>query len=273
MASADLKAIFGLPPTEAINYLKRKGYNITFNWREMWKEAHTQSFTIAGVLKLDLLSDIRRELEKAIEQGISEQGFISELQPILERRGWWGKGLIVDEQTGEIEGKRLNPTRLETIFRTNTQTAYMAGRYQQFMENAKDRPYWLYTSVMDNRTRPDHKRFNGFVFRYDDPIWRYIWPPNGFNCRCSVRALSEDDVKRLGLTVSSSHGRIKFTEREMYEGDTIEAMYYDDPIYGKLFITDPGFDYNPGQVNYKPDLSQYPKDLVAAYKQEISHAH
>lgn len=45
----------------------------------------------------------------------------------------------------------------------------------------------------------------------DDPIWQTIYPPNGFNCRCKVRALSARDLERRGLSVNTK-SRVK-TER------------------------------------------------------------
>ncbi|MGF6283247.1 hypothetical protein [Pseudomonas silensiensis] len=46
------------------------------------------------------------------------------------------------------------------------------------------------------------------VIRHDDPIWSAIYQPNGFNCRCRVIALSEAAVRRRGLAVVSSEGRM-----------------------------------------------------------------
>lgn len=266
MATADLSAIFSLTPIEAIKFLKKKGYVISFNWREIWKEAHALSFTVAGVLKLDILTDIKGALEQALAEGSTQQQFINNLLPTLERKGWLGQGYLIDGATGEIEGKLLNPQRLETIFRTNTQTAYMAGRYQQMRDNVDYRPYWEYSAVMDGRARPSHAALNGRIFRYDDPFWDHFFPPNGFNCRCSVRARSEGDIKRLNLKVATSEGKLSEAEQLINEKESRPAMQFNDPVRGKEFIADPGFDYNPGKIVYQPDLSDYPKELVKQYE-------
>ena len=34
--------------------------------------------------------------------------------------------------------------------------------------------------------RPEHRVLHLFTARAEDPVWRKIYPPNGFNCRCSV---------------------------------------------------------------------------------------
>ncbi|MBA1302747.1 phage head morphogenesis protein, partial [Pseudomonas carnis] len=125
---ADLKAIFGLEPEQAIAYLKSKGYAITWNWQEMVDQAHDISFTVAKAMRLDLLSDIRGALETALQSGQTLKQFIAELQPVLESQGWWGKQVIVDSQ-GVGEMVQLgSPRRLKTIYQTNLQSAYMAGR-------------------------------------------------------------------------------------------------------------------------------------------------
>lgn len=266
MANNELAAIFNLEPTDSINYLRKKGYQISFNWREVWREAHAKSFTVAGVLKLDVLTDIKTALDDVLTTGGTFKSFLDNLMPTLEQKGWLGKGYLFDGDTGEIEGKLLNPRRLDTIFRTNTQTAYMAGRYKQMRENVEFRPYWMYVAVEDARTRPAHARFHGRVFRYDDPIWQYLFPPNGFNCRCSVRALSEADIKRLGLTVESSEGMLSEKEQLINEKESRPGIQYNGE-----FFADPGFDYNPGQAAFEPELADYPPALVAQYKRYIAH--
>ncbi|MGP6078832.1 phage head morphogenesis protein, partial [Pseudomonas aeruginosa] len=82
---ADLKAIFGLEPAAAIEYLKRKGYAITWDWQEMLDSAHDRAFTVAKAMRLDVLSDIREALERALQEGKTLKQFIEELQPVLER--------------------------------------------------------------------------------------------------------------------------------------------------------------------------------------------
>ena len=61
---------------------------------------------------------------------------------------------------------------------------------------------------MDSRTRPSHAALNGKILRYDDPFWNSFYPPNGWNCRCRVRALSESRLTRKGITPESSAGHI-----------------------------------------------------------------
>lgn len=252
---ADLKAIFGMEPKNAVAYLKAKGYAITWNWQDMLDQAHDQSFTVAKAMRLDLLSDIRGALETALQEGQTLKQFIADIQPVLESQGWWGQQVIVDsEGVGELV-QLGSPRRLKTIYQTNLQSAYMAGRKAEMEQTTETHPYWMYVAILDGKTRPSHRALHGQVFRHDDPIWSAIFPPNGFNCRCRVVALSEAAVKRRGLKVVSSEGRM-FTETVETGIDKRTGEIRTAPITGIrttdtagkaiTFRTDPGFNHAPG---------------------------
>lgn len=264
-ALPDLGYAIGLPPEKAIEYFEAKGYAIGFKWQDVWAEAHAKAFTVAGITKLDVLQDIRGELDALLKNGGTLQDFKNNLIPTLKQKGWWGKGQIVEQDSGEVLGKRLNPRRLETIFRTNMQTTYSAGRYQEQLASAESRPWWEYVAVLDNRTRPRHRALAGQIFRYDDPFWRSFYPPNGWNCRCRVRTRSARDIERKSLATSSSEGRLGETEQLIdRKGTTRRVPSYTTPS-GDVFTADAGFGYNPGRAAYQPELDRYDKDAARQY--------
>jgi uncharacterized protein with gpF-like domain len=55
-------------------------------------------------------------------------------------------------------------------------------------------PYWQYWTVGDLRVRPGHAELDGFTARAIDPVWRRIYPPWDFNCRCSVVPIPADEA-------------------------------------------------------------------------------
>lgn len=257
----NLSAVFGLPPEKAIEYFQAKGYAIAWDWHEVWQEAQARAFTVAKVMRADILEDIRGELQRGFEQGMTEAEFIRNLKPRLIAKGWWGQ--VINEETGEI-GQGGSPRRLKTIFRTNLQTGYMAGRYRAMMENTGSQPgarnWWMYVAVMDGRTRPTHAALNNRVFRFDDPLWRHYYPPNGFNCRCRIRALTDGDLAREGIAPSSSAGYLGETEvTDPRSGITRPVATLKLPGMDKTFSPDLGWSYNPGAAAFGNDVEMMRK--------------
>jgi SPP1 gp7 family putative phage head morphogenesis protein len=244
----DLGFATTLPPAKAIEYFESKGYVIGFNWHDVEDSAHATAFTVAGILKQDVLADVQQSLTQALKNGQTLAQFQASILPTLERKGWVGSGLKANPETGELEGKKLMPYRMETIFRTNMQSSYAAGRYQRMMENVAFRPYWEYDAIMDNRTRPAHAALNGRVFRYDDPIWTTIYPPNGYRCRCGVRARNERELEDHPIGLESSEDRMEWIDQPYgTDNETRRVQAYRDPKTGNVFTPDPGFHSNPGK--------------------------
>ncbi len=254
----DLIYAFGLKPEKAIEYFKSKGYTFSWNWQDTWQEAHAKAFTVAKAMRMDILQDIRESVQKALDDGITLRQFQKDLTPKLQAKGWWGKKLIGDAEGGQTV-QLGSPRRLATIYQVNMQTAYMAGRYKDMMDNVEDRPYWQYVAVLDAKTRPAHRALHGKVFRYDDPFWKSFYPPNGWNCRCRVRALSAADVKERGLEISEGGGSLREEEVLVSQrtGEEAKVTVYRDPKTGLDVYPDAGWSYNPGEAAWFPNLDKY----------------
>lgn len=260
-----LIALFGMPPKEAIAYLESKGLRITFNWAEMLDEAHARAFTVAKAMRLDVLRDIRTGILDALTTGKTLGQFEAELTPLLQAKGWWGKQIVVDSQ-GQAQQVQLgSPHRLKTIYQTNLQSAYMAGRMQAQMA-APSCIYLMYVAVMDGHTRVSHAALDGKIWRKDDPVWASIYPPNGYNCRCRTRGLTQGQLKREGLTVSESP---EVVTREVTAGKnnvtgelfrTVQRGVTVKDTHGKSITmwVDPGFNSSP--------LAGHTMDLLLAQK-------
>jgi len=223
----------------------------------MWQETQAKAFTVAKVMNTDILKDIRGALDEALNSGTTLRDFEKKLTPTLQAKGWWGKAEHVDTLTGEVSTVQLgSPRRLKTIYQTNMQTAYMAGRYRSMMESVDSHPYWQYVAILDGRTRPAHRAMNGRVFRYDDPLWGAMYPPNGFNCRCRVSAISAVEVKRDGIPIDSSEGRLIDHDIRMKDGSTVQVKALRIKVDGqdKLFAPDAGWSYNPGRAVFGNDV-------------------
>ncbi|QLB44506.1 phage minor head protein [Mannheimia pernigra] len=262
----------GLEPKQAIEFLQQKKLLAGKVFKqELFDSALGRATTISKLTSLEMTRDIYESMEKARREGKSFNEWKKTLTAEFERKGWIyghdkaisrgidGK-LLADPRTGEHFG---TPRRLNTIYRTNMQQAYSAARYQRYMDNVDNRPYWQYSAVGDQRTRPAHQALNGKIYRYDDPFWATFYPPNGFNCRCTVIALGERDLKRKGIDeVGSSEPFLVKAKRPKDKlGNQEETIGFKLPD-GTVRLADKGFDYNVGRLTYKPNLDLYPEKLA-----------
>ena len=281
MPSAPKFAI-GVEPKQAIEFLRQKKMLASkVLAKEMQDSALARATTIARLTSLDMTKDIYQSLETAMREGKGFHAWKKELVSEFERKGWiFGKEpsirgidghLLADPKTGEYFG---TPRRLNTIYRVNMQSAYSAARYQRLRDNVDNRPYWQYSAVGDARTRPAHLALSGKVYRYDDPFWATFYPPNGFNCRCTVIALGDRDLKRRGIDKpdDSSEFLVEVERPADKQGNREKTVGFKLPD-GTVRVTDKGFDYNVGRLNYKPNLDLYPEKLAHEFaKTEMSGA-
>ena len=262
----------GQTPEQAVEFLRQKKMLAAKVFAKDLKEsALARAATIARLSSAEMTKDIYQSLETAMREGKPLHQWKKELVGEFERKGWLAghdkkisKGidgkLLADPKTGEYFG---TPRRLNTIYRVNMQSEYSAARYQRLRDNVDNRPYWQYSAVGDARTRPAHLALSGKIYRYDDPFWTTFYPPNGFNCRCTVIALSDRDLARRGIDevgdsseflVEATRPADKFGNKEKTVGFKLAD--------GTVRIADKGFDYNVGRISYKPNLDLYPEKLA-----------
>lgn len=92
-------------------------------------------------------------------------------------------------------GYEFNVNWLKTEYNTAQAGAQMAHLWQSLKEN----DYITYSTVGDDRVRPAHVVLDGFTAPPTDKIWNTIFPPNDWNCRCTVIPGLKDDVNKYKL--------------------------------------------------------------------------
>lgn len=194
-----VKIDFQKTPDEIVNYLKNKGLKSTFSYKELQKEAHDKAFTVAKVMRTDLLSDIHESLLDSLKTGKNFEAWKKSIIPTLEKKGWWGTQEITNPKTGEIKKVIINSNRLKTIYDTNMRVAYQKQRYEEMMKLPFS-TYWMYRSALLENTRDSHRKLHGSVFHRDHEFWQENYPPNDWNCKCTVTAHSKKDIDKRGLT-------------------------------------------------------------------------
>ena len=193
---------FSLAPEKALEYLRNKGLLTTFFYDDIEKEMHHLAFTVAKMMRADLLGDVHDALLEAQKSGKRFDQFLKELRPTLQRKGWWGRKDIVNPDTGEVKTVTIGARRIRNIFNTNMRVSYAVARCRQ-MKALETMVYWRYSAVLDRATRPTHAARNGTILHRDDPWWKTNYPPNGWGCRCKVRAYSAGQIARRKWKISS----------------------------------------------------------------------
>ena len=135
-------------------------------------------------------------------------------------------------------GWEASTYRLKQIYRINSDIAYASGRYREQEALIEFAPIWIYDAVMDSNTRPEHAELNGKALRADDPFWQYFYPPNGYACRCTVRAMTQDRFDRKNIPLESSTGKLKTVKVDV-SGETYNTHAY------KGIKVDVGWDNKP----------------------------
>jgi SPP1 gp7 family putative phage head morphogenesis protein len=227
-----------LPPKEAIAYFRQKGLTSSFAWQDVWQEEHAKAFTVAKMASRDLLEETRRLLDEAISNGTTFETFKKELVPTLKAAGWWGKQKMVDPSTGEARLVQLgSDRRLRTIFDVNLRTSYMQGNWQRAQATKGAFPYLMYNAIRDNRTRPQHRAWDGVCLPIDDPWWDTHYPPCGWRCRCGTISFTRRMAEKHGITLEPP----KFPPKTYVNPRTGEVTIVETGI-------DPGWSYNVGKA-------------------------
>lgn len=176
----DINALSQLGIDQALRSLKNKGVDVK---GALTPDQLSKTFTISGIAKMDLLQDVKRDIEKAIEAGTSVDDFKQNYLSTLKKHGWTGQTTA--------DQKLVRPYRIEMIYRQSMDNAYAVGRFYELKAESNQYPYWEYVTKRDNRVRPKHKLLDGIIRRHDDPFWDSHTPPLDFSCRCLIQQVTD----------------------------------------------------------------------------------
>ena len=87
------------------------------------------------------------------------------------------------------EGEVFNQNYLRTEYNLTKQASLMAVKWQEL-----DAEYLQFSTVGDNRVRPEHKLFDKFTAKKTDPIWKRLYTPLDWGCRCTIIPGKETQV-------------------------------------------------------------------------------
>lgn len=188
---ANSKSFTERPYTEASRWFQQLNVVNKNTYNKLDAAAKRRAFTIANIHNQQQLEIAKEELKRALEKGTGLKNFSDSLNDRFALAGM----------------TTLNPSHVETVYRTNVVNAYNSGRYAQMTQPAilRARPYWRISTVNDGppRQRATHQAVHDWVLNANDSVWGRVFPPFGFNCRCRVSSVSQSDVDNKGLKVRS----------------------------------------------------------------------
>lgn len=188
----------------SLDFLRENNIDVTWDYPSMASEEMIYVTSSANAVRADIIKTMRAALVNAAAQGLTRTEAARVLVQKLKNNGLWDKVETVDPKTGDIKPIRgSSPYRVETFFRSNMQASYMSGKWINMYENRFDKPYLQYLTQADDRVRPSHAVLHKKVWAINDRVWNKIYPPNGYNCRCYVRQITEAMARRLGISTGA----------------------------------------------------------------------
>ena len=173
---------------EALQYAHSKKVVLPDEFYSMDLKTRQMATTVSFLSSLEQAESVIKSLNKTLASG----------------------GTFNDFQKLVAESEIILPKHyLDNVFRTNIQSAYGHGRWQQQQRNKDKRQYLMYSAINDSRVRPAHLALNRIVLPIDHPFWLTHYPPLGFRC-----FLPETKID------GASHGAIK----RFYSGKIVKLV-------------------------------------------------
>lgn len=209
--AADKTDIPPIPFSEAVGFLKSKVPMTKTEWLALEKKMRFRAFTMAKLGEVKVIETVKKQLVKAMEGG---EGFAASFDAVKE--------------IAKASDAALTPFYWETVFRTNVQGAYVAGKltqYQKFPPAA----YQLLV-IEDVRTSDICRHLltqsgYGVVLPVEHQFWKkYGFPPYHMNCRTGICAVYDSQIGRHGNNVENRSMKSfrKFKVQEGFGGNPIE---------------------------------------------------
>lgn len=116
-------------------------------------------------------------------------------------------------------------------------SADMAAKWEQ-IEADGDRYNLQYRTQHDDKVRPEHAALDGVTLPPSDPFWESYYPPNGWNCRCTVAQVRKTKYPTTNPAEAYARGE------EALQRDTRGIFRFNPGKQGKAIP-----DYNPYTIS------------------------
>ena len=237
------------PFQEAIDLFEDRVPMLAHNVPHIAEIARQQAADIAMAERMGVVAKLDAQ-SNAISKALGQAFWVSDVDmpttiALKDLIGQAMRGVMPDERMtlpefidrAWLEGaQNLTAARLETVYRTNMQTAFNEGHMSSMRspEVKSVAPLAMIVEIQDPRSRDHHAAMDGYIntVEYFDRL--QLAPPNGFNCRGTVRVVSWTEAENLGLV--GDDGEINWKALERYNGNRqgyIDRGEYPDPGFTK----------------------------------------
>lgn len=230
MSAEDLKP---LPFWDAVEFMRRRGVVLPdVYYGALVGVQRANAFSVAGIMAYDMIERIQASLESAIEEGETYQS--------------WRDRVMKDQLA-----LNLPEWRYEVIYRTNIQSMYQRGRQAEQIDYGA--PYLMYDAVGDSRTRPSHLEMDNIVLPADHPFWDEHRPLNGYNCRCDLIGIIEDELEEVGGITQKLPD-----SADVEPDDGWNYSMVDDPHRGNRLAVERRMEKEPKMARFLPEAFKPP---------------
>lgn len=196
----------------------------------------THADTLDNAFKTVPMSDaMRRRLQRSdyIFSGIKTFHEINEAFPSLLNTDGTRKPFTQFLEEVKHIDKTYNQHYLAAEFNFAQASAAMAAKWEQYAQDG-DRYLLQYRTAGDDRVRPEHASLEGVTLPITDTFWKEFYPPNGWNCRCTVTQVLKSQA------TPTPHEQAIALGEDALKLDKHRFFRHNSGITGKTFP-----DYNP----------------------------
>ncbi len=183
-----------------------------------WEDAMALGFKVGGITEETVL----RQIWELIDDAITGEKTIDELIKIL------------TEKFG------LDSAHAENVLRTNMQSAYQWGHYQQLInpDVLAAFPIWGFDVTLDEGTSEICEPLAGQAYPASDSVWDAFYPPNHFQCRTQVFPLADGEAADFGFSMGSGWPVYRQDSEKHRMGEQVRPLGGFDRNIGKAKLSE-----------------------------------
>lgn len=228
-------------------------------------QVRMHAFFSAKVAQVDVLDELRQEIDRYMAGGTNMAGARERLKNFLARQGVAHPddvaeaeeppaGVSPDDWKARKQITNLASTRrLNLILEQNANMAHAIGQREVSMQPAVQQrwPYYRYIAVQDGNARDSHAALHNMVLRKDDPFWATHTPPWEFGCRCQLEDCDAEEAAQYG-------GVAQAVTHEQPDGAQTATVQSGAGQTVNVLPSPSGFVFRPAEAFGTPDWDRIP---------------